>query len=42
MLTGGSGLAGVDMSDDDEVDVSLLFLTAEDVSDENEMRIDED
>jgi hypothetical protein len=29
MLTGGSGLAGVDVSNDDDVDVSALVLTAE-------------
>lgn len=27
MLTGGSGLAGIDVSDDDDVDVSSLVLT---------------
>lgn len=28
-LTGRSGLAGVDVSNDDDVDVGLLFLTVE-------------
>lgn len=32
MLTGGGRLAGVDVADDDDVDVSLLFLTAQEKS----------
>jgi hypothetical protein len=28
-VTGGSGLAGIDVSDDDDVDVGLVFLTVE-------------
>lgn len=33
-LTSGGGLSGVDVSDDNDVDVSLFFLTADDISDE--------
>ena len=32
MLTSSGGLAGVDMADDDDVDMSLLFTVAQDMS----------
>jgi hypothetical protein len=33
LLTGGGGLAGVDVADDDDVDVSLLLTVRKVVSD---------
>jgi hypothetical protein len=31
-VTGGGGLAGIDVADNDDVDVSLVFLTVAEVS----------